>query len=103
VEDARLGGLGPDGIYRDPWGRPYIVTIDLNYDGRCRDAFYRLASISWTGTGNTGLNGLSRAPNTGDDFEASRSVMAWSFGPDGRVNPDQKAGVGENADNVLSW
>jgi prepilin-type N-terminal cleavage/methylation domain-containing protein len=103
VDDARRGGLGPDGIYRDPWGRPYIVTLDLNYDGRSRDAFYRLASVSWTGTGNTGLNGLSRAPNTTDDFEASRSVMAWSFGPDGGVNPDQKAGVGENADNVLSW
>ncbi len=34
-------GIGQDGIYRDPWGNPYIITIDLNYDDKARDAFYR--------------------------------------------------------------
>src|SRR5256885_17221359 len=33
-------GVGPDGVYRDPWGNPYIITLDLNGDGKCRDAFY---------------------------------------------------------------
>jgi prepilin-type N-terminal cleavage/methylation domain-containing protein len=26
-------GVGPDGVNRDPWGNPYIVVMDLNYDG----------------------------------------------------------------------
>ena len=39
-------GIGPDGIYRDPWGNPYIITIDLNYDDKARDAFYRLPAVS---------------------------------------------------------
>lgn len=25
-------GVGPDGVYRDPWGNPYILSIDLNFD-----------------------------------------------------------------------
>ncbi len=33
-------GVGLDGVYRDPWGNPYIVTVDGNYDGKVIDAFY---------------------------------------------------------------
>jgi prepilin-type N-terminal cleavage/methylation domain-containing protein len=103
ADDPRRGGMGPDGIYRDPWGRPYIITLDLNYDGRSRDAFYRLASVSWAGSGDKGLNGLVRVPGSGDDFEAARKVMVWSFGPDGKANPQQRANEGDNRDNILSW
>ena len=39
-------GVGPDGVYRDPWGNPYIITIDLNYDDKARDAFYRNPTVS---------------------------------------------------------
>ena len=30
--DPTLPGVGPDLVYRDPWGNPYIITMDLNYD-----------------------------------------------------------------------
>ena len=103
VDDPRRGGMGPDGIYRDPWGRPYIITLDLNYDGRCRDAFYRLAGVSWAGSGDKGLNGLVCVPGSGDDFEVARKVMVWSFGPDGKANPQQRTNEGDNRDNILSW
>lgn len=36
--DTNSPGIGPDDIFRDPWGNPYIVTMDLNYDGKCYDA-----------------------------------------------------------------
>ena len=39
--DTNTPGVGPDGVYRDPWGNPYIITVDLNYDDKARDAFYR--------------------------------------------------------------
>lgn len=100
-------GVGPDGIYRDPWGSPYIITLDLNYDNQCRDAFYRRDTVS-ADTGDRGFNGLFRvkqANNTAipNGFEAKASVMVWSLGPDGKADPTLKAGVGVNKDNVLGW
>ncbi|MEO6182029.1 MAG: prepilin-type N-terminal cleavage/methylation domain-containing protein, partial [Verrucomicrobiota bacterium] len=29
------GGVGDDLEFRDPWGNPYIITIDFNYDEKC--------------------------------------------------------------------
>jgi prepilin-type N-terminal cleavage/methylation domain-containing protein len=97
-------GLGWDGVYRDPWGNPYVISLDLNYDGRCRDAHYRRASVSADASGR-GINGLSRGDTRDpDSFEANKPIMIWSFGPDGGANnTDQKANQGFNKDNVISW
>jgi prepilin-type N-terminal cleavage/methylation domain-containing protein len=103
VSGVNQPGVGDDGVYRDPWANPYILTLDLDYDGRCRDAFYRLEMVSWAGSGDKGLNGMSRPPGAKDDFEAGRKIMVWSFGPDGVANAALKANVGVNKDNVLSW
>ncbi len=35
--DTNSPGIGPDDILRDPWGDPYIITLDLNYDNHCFD------------------------------------------------------------------
>src|SRR5688572_20250552 len=34
VADTKSPGVGPDGVYRDPWGNPYIISLDLNGDWR---------------------------------------------------------------------
>jgi prepilin-type N-terminal cleavage/methylation domain-containing protein len=101
-------GVGPDLVFRDPWGNPYIVTLDLGYDEQCRDAFYCLQTVSQEGAGsNKGYNGLSRsaanASITPNSFELKTPVMVWSMGPDGRANAAQKADTGENKDNILTW
>lgn len=110
------GGIGPDGVLRDPWGNPYIVTLDLNYDNHTRDAYYRMEAVSLM-SGDMGFNGLRRANpvGTGDKspnrFEANSTVMVWSFGPDGLIGKRDAAGYriiakaneGFNKDNVLSW
>ncbi len=44
--DINSPGVGPDGVYRDPWGNPYVITVDLNYDDKARDAFYRRPAVS---------------------------------------------------------
>jgi prepilin-type N-terminal cleavage/methylation domain-containing protein len=103
VSDPKLAGLGPDGVYRDPWSNPYIISLDLNGDGKCRDAFYAQESVSGIpGSTDKGLNGLSRAVS-GGPYEANKPVMIWSFGPDRMINAQQKANQGLNKDNVLSW
>ena len=107
VSDPNLAGVGPDGVFRDPWARPYIVSIDLNNDGKCRDSFYRRSAVSRKQAGSpTGLNGLFNAKDpTGasDDYESNDHVMIWSAGPDGMIDPSQPANQGANKDNVLSW
>jgi len=103
-------GVGMDGVYRDPWGQPYIITIDLNNDGKARDAFYRDPNISADpsdpSTPKRGLNGLVPTVVGGKTFyEASSQIMVWSAGPDKMVDPGPgaPANQGANRDNVLSW
>jgi type II secretory pathway pseudopilin PulG len=103
-------GIGQDGVYRDPWGQPYIITIDLNGDGKARDAIYREPSISADksdpNTPKRGLNGLIPTVVGGRTFyEANSPVMVWSAGADKMVDPGPGSSAiqGVNRDNVLSW
>lgn len=105
VSDATLPGVGPDLVYRDPWGTPYIITLDLSYDNRCRDEFYRRTIVSSTGgaTPNAGLNGLANPDGAPDNFLYQGKVMVWSAGPDKAIAPSLPANQGVNKDNILSW
>lgn len=101
--DENASGVGKDGVYRDPWGSPYIITLDLDYNNSCRDAFYRGSSVSEdpkaAGKGLAGLFAVSGK----DSFEARVPVMVWSLGPDRQADPNVKANLGVNKDNILSW
>lgn len=101
--DANTGGVGKDGVYRDPFGSPYIITLDLDYNNSCRDAFYRGSTVSEDPQApGKGLNGLFPAAGR-DTFEARTPVMVWSLGPDMQADPNLKATAGVNKDNILSW
>jgi len=106
---APVPGVGNDLVYRDPWGNPYIISMDLNYDELCMDAMYGLKLVSQNPLANNGVgfNGLVN-PNTGsptgaNNFEFHGKVMVWSAGPDGKIDPAGAANAGYNKDNVLSW
>lgn len=108
VSDVTSPGVGADLVYRDPWGSPYIITMDLNYDDKARDALYCHPSISGDPTSllnpKPGLNGLNpRSVSIGLVYEASTPIMVWSLGPDKRFNQNQAGNAGWNKDNVLSW
>ena len=92
--DNTMPGVGPDGVYRDPWGTPYIITIDINFDDKCHDAFYG----SRTGADTVGL--VQVAPN---QYEYTGTVMVWSAGPDKKISATAGAKAGANKDNILSW
>ena len=103
--DTNGPGVGTDLVYRDPWGHPYIVTMDLNGDGRCRDAFYRNHSVSGT-DGAMESDGLTNAldvSGTNDLFEHQGRVMVWSLGPDGKADKSKPSTSSPNKDNVVSW
>src|SRR5207237_1428118 len=92
---ANMPGLGPDGVLRDLWSKPYIVTLDLNYDNLCSDGFYSQLMKSFLGKA----------------LDVPGSIIIWSLGPDTQLNSDTSAGgtgqdprkYKENKDNVLSW
>ena len=111
--DTNSPGVGSDGVYRDPWGNPYVITIDLNYDEKARDAFYRLPAVSAVpGDPSRGLNGLILKKDSNGSpvlvngqqvFEANAPVMVWSAGPDKMIDPTKPANQGANKDNIVSW
>jgi prepilin-type N-terminal cleavage/methylation domain-containing protein len=106
VDSTNLPGVGPDLNYRDPWGNPYVISIDLNEDNQCLDPFYSLDKVSGPNGANTnpGLNGLTNPDTTkNNNFRFHGNVMVWSAGPDKKIDPTTAANLGVNKDNILSW
>ena len=98
------GGVDNTGIYRDPWGNPYMISMDLSYDDQCSDLLYSRQSVSQS-SGSTGFNGLLNPNLVGNanDFLFHGKVMVWSAGPDKKYSSVDKANQGDNKDNILSW
>jgi len=98
--DTTSPGVGTDLVYRDPWGNPYVISLDLNYDENCWDSFYGSSMVS--GTAGQGL--ISQKDALGNVIYGFHGkVMVWSAGPDGKIDPNTPANQGVNKDNVLSW
>jgi hypothetical protein len=103
VSDTASPGVGADLVYRDPWGNPYIITLDLNYDEKARDVLYSQPGVSSTSLNGPGLNGLmATSLPSGVVYEAVTGIMVWSFGPDKKMNVSL-ANLPPNKDNALSW
>jgi prepilin-type N-terminal cleavage/methylation domain-containing protein len=114
--DTNSAGVGPDGVYRDPWGGPYIITMDLNYDEQCKDSNYCHCAVSQnppSSTSQAGYNGLFNPDpiaSNPDNFLYHGKVMVWSAGPDRKMDTPitlppggGPANQGFNKDNILSW
>lgn len=101
-------GVGMDGEYRDPWGNPYVISLDYDFDDQCQDAVYGRMAVSQTATGSqTGHNGLYNPNKAGsgnsDEFKFKGKYLIWSKGPDGKASNAVKSDKGDNRDNVLGW
>ena len=104
IPGTPLPGVGNDLVYRDPWGNPYVISMDLNYDEKCKDAFYCLDAVSGYNqtAANPGFNGLT-TDGTPNNFQYHGKVMVWSAGPNGKIDLLDPANDHENKDNILSW
>jgi prepilin-type N-terminal cleavage/methylation domain-containing protein len=100
VNDTSSPGVGTDLVYRDPWGNPYVISMDLSYNEMCVDAFYGNHVVS-----GGGLNGLVQdsSVSSTDNWASRGKVMVWSAGSDGKIDSGTPANQGVNKDNVLSW
>jgi prepilin-type N-terminal cleavage/methylation domain-containing protein len=108
VGASSAGGIDSNYVLLDPWGNPYIISMDLSDDNKCADTFYFSSAVSADPSDpRLGLVGLSAALDpTGTTivgYVLNGPLMIWSLGPDGRCDPDVKANAGVNKDNILSW
>lgn len=74
--------------FRDPYGNPYIIAFDLDYDNAVQ----------------IGLN--DPAFSTYPYGRIPRPVFVWSKGPDGQAEIGNGTGLGQepkNKDNIKSW
>lgn len=97
VNDTKSPGVSTvDHQFRDPWGNPYVVSLDANHDGFVRDACYAHAALYVTAVAAplTNHNGV---------YEFGGKAMVWSRGPDGKASSTAGAEGGVNKDNVVSW
>ncbi len=105
VGDNTLPGVGTDLVYRDPWGSPYVISMDLNYDDQTEDAFYAQQQVSQQ-SAQSGFNGLvnsTDAGGNGNHFRFHGKVMVWSAGPNKKIDPTKPGNTDVNKDNVTSW
>jgi prepilin-type N-terminal cleavage/methylation domain-containing protein len=100
-------GVGNDLVYRDPWGNPYIISMDLNYDGQCVDAFYGLSAVSQNGQQGLVNPNPTAQPN---NYQFHGTVMVWSMGPNGpgtpsasSFSPTNSANASINKNHIVSW
>jgi len=84
-------GAGSQGVstadynFRDPWGSPYIIAFDLNYDNKV-----------------TVENGVDPVYGNYPYRDISQPVIIWSKGPDGLADVFADP-QGKNQDNIKSW
>jgi hypothetical protein len=107
VSDPALPGVGPDLVYRDPWGTPYVISMDLSYNENTQDVMYKNRAVSQdkpnSSAGINGLVNISDPSGNSDDYEYRGGVMVWSFGPNKKADSGDRADADENKDNVISW
>jgi len=75
------GKMGNDGQFHDPWGSPYVIRMDADYDNQITPNPY--------------------GPNNGAGPEPIRQgVIAWSLGKDLTLGASGKF---TGSDDVISW
>lgn len=103
--DANSPGIDKNGIYRDPWGTPYVLSFDMNYSGKVVDEAYGKGGLE--GSDTQGLTGLTKETEKKFKEEGKYvlvgDVMVWSQGPNRGYNSGMAATENDNADNLLSW
>jgi type II secretory pathway pseudopilin PulG len=86
--NPRGGIRNSDNQWFDPWGTPYAIALDADYDNA-------VAPNPYGGSGGAGANPIRQG------------VIAWSLGKDTRLgnNGDNifKTAAGVQSDDVISW
>jgi prepilin-type N-terminal cleavage/methylation domain-containing protein len=84
--------------FRDPWGNPYIIAFDLNYDNKVN-----VPDDTDPDSGNADVPDHPKYPYK----DIPRGVIIWSKGPDGQsengIPGPNRGREPKNQDNIKSW
>ena len=106
TSDTNAAGVGPDGEYRDPWGVPYVISLDTSLNERCRDEVYSRAERFPRTAPDGSLTVCSIPHRAAPPMTSSITgqFMIWSLRAGQAIRSTTvKANQGVNKDNVLSW
>jgi hypothetical protein len=92
TQSTTAPGIGSDDVFRDPWGSPYIVTLDMNGDGKCYDNIWG---------GKQGIMEASTPSVPG--FYVPGDAMVWSFGHLRGIQLNAPVNTTTNKQLVASW
>jgi len=83
-QNSPRSGMGStaDGQFYDPWGKPYAVRIDADYDGQVGNPY---------------------SAHAGAVPKLRQGIIAWSYGKDQRSQAGADKNTGDNKDDVISW
>jgi prepilin-type N-terminal cleavage/methylation domain-containing protein len=88
--DTTSPGIGPDDVFRDPWGSPYIVTMDMNYDNKCYDKTLDTMYQNNSGTKNPLV------------LTIPGEAVVWSLGPAKVINTTLPLNTGPNHQTIVT-
>ncbi|MGD0816382.1 MAG: type II secretion system protein [Verrucomicrobiota bacterium] len=80
-------GIGWDNVFRDAWGTPYIITLDLNYDGKCFDY---------------ALNKMYQSSGITTPLMVPGEAIVWSLGPARVIQPNSPLNKGFNKNTIVA-
>ncbi|HEY2615499.1 MAG TPA: prepilin-type N-terminal cleavage/methylation domain-containing protein [Chthoniobacterales bacterium] len=85
--NPRGGIKTSDGQYYDPWGKPYLISVDTNYDNFVDNPYSSNAGAS---------------KNPAGKLAVQAGAIAWSLGKDGKGGTGDKNSR-DSIDDVISW
>jgi prepilin-type N-terminal cleavage/methylation domain-containing protein len=107
ADSVAVAGLSPTGIYRDPFGNQFNISMDLNGDGFCTDTVYSNMSAVKGGWQRVGLNykiveGVFGALVPAVKSKCVKGGRRWVSSM-GNMNPDYVAPAGLNVPGTVHW
>jgi len=90
---STIGANKGAGVWYDPWGTPYIVTIDGNYDGYV-GPLATAVLLNYSDVNYVQFNGGNAVQG---------GVIAGSFGADRVQGSATNSKVFQGSDDILSW
>jgi type II secretory pathway pseudopilin PulG len=103
VSNPAKSGIDPTGVWYDPWGSPYNVGIDGNYNNIARAPSYTDLATNYT-----------TATDASGDIGVGAGVIAWALGKNGALGggppatgfSSSEGGTASNfsgSGDVISW
>jgi prepilin-type N-terminal cleavage/methylation domain-containing protein len=103
--ENKSNGVGRDGVYYDPWGRPLMMAVNA-FKSTNPNAVLVDANPTTPGKNDSQLDTLGLAVYS-DTKPRNESYVIWTYGKDGKKGSEESKGKKlppyRGSDDVVSW